>query len=115
MSFGSGNFEDDDFCSGRTQVRNVVPGMFSSTMQRALPSRNMLVHQRHDRQQEIFNDKWSREVRNENDAKILTLKNLGKAEVHYNVVKPKKRSTPSCRKNSNASKENRFYYARIFH
>ncbi|MHC1698303.1 MAG: glycosyltransferase [Geobacteraceae bacterium] len=116
-SFGSGNFEDDDFClrSELEGFRNVIAGdvfihhVGSATFKgNNIDFTNAMVGNK-----KVFNDKWSHPVTDQNEAlKILTLKTLEKAESHYQRGEIDKTIDTLLQEGiSNASKENQFYFA----
>ena len=116
-SFGSGNFEDDDFCL-RAELegfRNVIAGdvFIHHVGSATFKGNNIDFTSAMTGNRKIFNDKWSRQVRNENEAlKILTLKTLEKAETLYQRGETGTAIDTLLKEGiSNASKENRFYFA----
>ncbi|MRR53110.1 MAG: glycosyltransferase [Deltaproteobacteria bacterium] len=116
-NFGSGNFEDDDFCL-RAELegyRNVIAGdvFIHHVGSATFKGNNIDFTSAMTGNRKVFNDKWSRQVRNENEAiKILTLKTLEKAESLYQRGETDKAIDTLLKEGiSNASKEHRFYFA----
>jgi glycosyltransferase involved in cell wall biosynthesis/coenzyme F420-reducing hydrogenase beta subunit/polysaccharide pyruvyl transferase WcaK-like protein/lipopolysaccharide biosynthesis regulator YciM len=116
-SFGSGNFEDDDFCL-RAELegyRNVIAGdvFIHHVGSATFKGNNIDFTSAMTGNRKVFNDKWSRQVRNENEAlKILALKTLEKAETLYQRGETDKAINTLLNEGiSKASKENRFYFA----
>lgn len=116
-NFGSGNFEDDDFCL-RAELegyRNVIAAdvFIHHVGSATFKGNNIDFTSAMTGNRKVFNDKWSRQVRNENEAiKILTLKTLEKAESLYQRGETDKAIDTLLKEGiSNASKEHRFYFA----
>lgn len=116
-SFGSGNFEDDDFCL-RAELegyRNVVAGdvFIHHAGSATFKGNNMDFAEAMTGNMKLFNEKWSRPVTDEQEAKkIVALKTLEKAEGQYQRGETDKAIETLLQEGiRNASKEKRFYYA----
>jgi O-antigen biosynthesis protein len=116
-SFGSGNFEDDDFCL-RAELegyRNVIAGdvFIHHVGSATFKGNNIDFSNAMTGNRKVFNDKWSRPVVGGSEAlKILTLKTLEKAEIHYQRGESVKAIDTLLQEGiSNASNEHRFYFA----
>lgn len=116
-SFGSGNFEDDDFClrSELEGFRNFVAGdVFIHHAGSATFKGNKIdFANAMTGNMKLFNDKWSRPVTDDQEAKkIVALKTLEKAEAQYQRGETDKAIETLLQEGlRKASKEKRFYYA----
>jgi len=116
-SFGSGNFEDDDFClrSELEGFRNVVAGdvFIHHAGSATFKGNNIDFSNAMSGNMKLFNDKWSCPVTDEQEAKkIVALKTLEKAEAQYQRGETDKAIETLLQEGiRKASKEKRFYYA----
>ncbi len=117
QSFGSGNFEDDDFClrSELEGFRNVVAGdvFIHHAGSATFKGNNIDFANAMSGNMKLFNDKWSRPVTDEQEAlKIVVLKTLEKAEAQYQRGEADKAIETLLQEGiRKASTEKRFYYA----
>mgnify|MGYP001256366857 CR=1 FL=1 len=116
-SFGSGNFEDDDFClrSELEGFRNVIAGdvFIHHAGSATFKGNNFDYANAMSGNMKLFNEKWSRPVTDEQEAKkIVALKALEKAEAQYQRGETDKAIETLLQEGiRKASKEKRFYYA----
>ncbi len=116
-SFGSGNFEDDDFClrAELAGFRNVIAGdvFIHHAGSATFKGNNIDVADAMTGNMKIFNDKWSRPATDEKAAaQIVTLKTLEKADTQYQRGEIDRAIETLLQEGiRNASKEKRFYYA----
>jgi GT2 family glycosyltransferase/Flp pilus assembly protein TadD len=116
-SFGSGNFEDDDFClrSELEGFRNAVAGdvFIHHAGSATFKGNNIDFANAMSGNMKLFNDKWSRPVTDEQEAlKIVVLKTLEKAEAQYQRGETDKAIETLLQEGiRKAAEEKRFYYA----